>query len=458
MAYGLPSSALDDMFGEDLSQKNLDPAGTMRDAPPSPAWPPASVIPGLNTMWLHPGMELEPGTGFGGGASPSTLMDRQSFSGAAPSFSFAMGEPPPPSPAGGGGGPSGASGSAIPGAIGLGLKGMDLLKKLLQKNPGDLSVWTPASLQRAISQAFGTGQGEPPLSLFGNENIPWSEEAMTTGGFNLGKGLDYSPGIGVEANSTLDDLMGRGGQTLRDWAEGGASEVSPASTEISSGAGAMAVGLPIATGALTGGLTGGWRGAATGAKDALVPALMSGGAMAGGANAAQAGLGGLAMAAPLIIGPLASKLFRGDRGPSWPAGYAPIPGQPNAAVDPKTGAVIWYSKGGNYDWSPQTKAGTPITQAQLEEWYGPGLMKLYMPAAAQRPDQVAVSTTENSFQTPNDQRDTRPDAIRQYIDYFEPEASKYGSVPPQASSNPYTASTSGWGDYAGGDYETGGGG
>lgn len=64
-------------------------------------------------------------------------------------------------------------------------------------------------------------------------------------------------------------------------------------------------------------------------------------------------------------------LFDGGDGcnAQFPAGYVPIPGQPNAAANPCDGVILWRS--GNrcrISPSPQTESGQPMTEQQRREW------------------------------------------------------------------------------------------
>lgn len=70
---------------------------------------------------------------------------------------------------------------------------------------------------------------------------------------------------------------------------------------------------------------------------------------------------------PLIVGAIYEAFHKKDD-PVWPEGYTGIPGQDRAAVDPSTGAVLWYTGHGHYDWSPQTQANQKATPEELLEW------------------------------------------------------------------------------------------
>lgn len=268
----------------------LDPAGqdpALRDLV-SPAWPPAKVIPGLNTIWLQPGMYMESGTGFGGEGASSAA---QQFAGgpgfAFPSLSFTQpGQPEGGAFAGSPGGSTGTNWMSILGNI-LGL-GSKFLKG--GGNPADIlgPSWTPEKLQSMIDKFYGTGLGGPNFNLTGQGISP---SPFQDGAYNLG--FDSSL-VNPALMDALDAVVNSG---LPDIGAGAQSAIQ------------NYYGLPDPGFNLTGEGLGGALDAANytvgGGADSATQAATGGSTLGGLATAA----GGAAVGA--AAGPIADALFAG---------------------------------------------------------------------------------------------------------------------------------------------------
>ena len=230
-------------------------------------------------------------------------------------------------------------------------------------------------------------EGIGPYSIFG----PGPQGGLTADQFSLYGEAETPPsltGFGVGPTDLPPiDLQAPGGPTPAFTLTGeGAPTGGPSVTDLQYPGGTLWPGTQ--TGFTE---TGAGAGAGAGLSSALpyvVPGLeTAGGAyqlataktpsqrVAGGA-ATAGGLIGLAGAAgllaPAIAGPLglaaalpslynlasAGWAALHDPGPTWPTGFLPISqDQPNAAIDPSTGRVMWYTGHGQYAWPSQTELG-----------------------------------------------------------------------------------------------------
>ena len=232
----------------------------------------------------------------------------------------------------------------------------------------------PSGLQPDLYSLYGEAAPPPDttgLSLYGP-----GETAPSVTGFGVGPTdlppIDLQAPTGAEPAFTLTgagaptgapgvtDIQYPGG-TLWPGTQTGFAETTPTA----GGAGALGSALPyVVPGAAT-------ALGAYGLATAKTPGqrAAAGGATAGGliGLAGAAGLLAPAVAGPLGIAASLPALFQlasagwgafHDPGPTWPEGFLPISqDQPNAAIDPSTGRIMWYTGHGEYAWPSQTSLG-----------------------------------------------------------------------------------------------------
>ena len=394
MAFGRMPNILDQGFLDNMP--NVLPAGEapwMRGQPTQVLPEAGQVRPEWNSVWLKPGMLLEPGTGFANQGANAAIMSQFQL----PAFGFGINFPgfgpggfgysPPPPPAAyppeGGQGPA-----ASEDYLGQIIKvGANLARNLSSGGGTTSTFFGPEATEKGMQNEWGFPPEPKPDLGMGPTTFDTGEAGLTltpeyTGVQGLSDLTGLPPSSAVQQfynfpNEPVYSLtnVGPGAENLPTLDPSkfdlGVNPTLNANPDILNATNILnlgAIAIPAVTSLVTknkeanlaAGLTGaGLSGTAAG--------LSIAGAGAAGAGMAGAGI----VTAPLVATYLIAQYLRATN--RWghantPDGFFAIPNKPGYYANPTTGVIIQNEGRFNFVPSEQSKAGQPITPEQAKEW------------------------------------------------------------------------------------------